>query len=150
MNRKKGGERRYKIVGKDHCVRNSQMPRFDTHFQIDFRKASNEHAELILEVWDWDKHGDDDLISRVVLESLDIRERACTTISNRRQGKFPLEVKPGAVKEELKWGVGNLTLQFKFAKDVDYMAEATKKAFGRTRKTYIAQKIAAAREDFAV
>ena len=150
MNRKQGGLKHYTIKGKDHCVLNSQMPRYDLHLQIDFRKSENEDAELLLEVWDWDKRGDDDLISRVVLDSLDIRERCCTTIANRKQGKFYLTAKPGASKAEAKWGVGNLTLQFKLVDDVDYCAEAQKKAFGRTRKSYISEKIRGAREDFAV
>ena len=51
---------------------------------------------------------------------------------------------------ELKWGVGNLTLQFKLAEQVDYMAEAQKKAFGRTKQKYIQDKIRGAREDYAV
>ena len=66
------------------------------------------------------------------------------------QGKFNLETKPGAIGKELKWGVGTVTLQFKLAEKVNYMEEAQKKAFGRTRQKYIHDKIRAAREDFAV
>jgi len=109
-----------------------------------------EDAELALEVWDWDRTGDDDLVSLCRFDSLEIRERACSTISSRKVGKFNLEAKPGAKLKELKWGVGTLTLQFKLAENVDYMAEAQKKNFGRTRQQYIAEKIRGAREDFAV
>ena len=61
-----------------------------------------------------------------------------------------LQAKPGANAKELKWGVGSLTVQFKMAENVDYMQEAQKKAFGRTRASYISMKIRGAREDFAV
>jgi len=43
-----------------------------------------------------------------------------------------------------------LTIQFKLASEVDYLAESKKKAMGRTRKQYIQNKIRAARVDFAV
>ena len=81
----KGDLSQVKIVGKELAIRNSQTPRFDFHFQIDFTKAENEDAELFIEIWDYDKSGDDDIISRVELDSQDIRERACTTIATRKQ-----------------------------------------------------------------
>mmetsp|Transcript_30560 Transcript_30560/g.39387 ORF Transcript_30560/g.39387 Transcript_30560/m.39387 type:complete len:496 (+) Transcript_30560:59-1546(+) len=148
-NRGRGAEVPIHIDGKDLAVRNSQTPRFDFHFQVDFRKADPD-AELVIELWDWDKVGEDDLVSQVVLSSLDVRQRCCTTIQNRKQGKFNLKCKPGATGKELKWGVGNLTLQFKLAEQVNYMAEAQKKAFGRTRQQYISQKIKVAREEYQV
>lgn len=138
-----------RIEGKELAVRNSQTPRFDFHFQIDFKKA-NEDGELILELWDWDKVGDDDILSQVTLSSLEIRRRCCSTIPSKKQGKFNLKCIPGATGKELKWGVGTLTLQFKLAEQVNYMAEAQKKAFGRTRQQYISAKIKTAREDYQV
>ena len=149
-NRGKGMEVSVPIKGADLCVRNSQMPRWDFNFQIDFRKVSNPDCELRLEVYDWDRHGDDDFISMVVLSGDDIKERCCSTISTRKQGKFNLECIPDAKGPELKWGVGTLTLQFKLAENVDLMAEAQKKAFGRTKAKYISDKIRGARADFAV
>lgn len=148
-NRGRGAEVSIHIDGKELAVRNSQTPRFDFHFQIDFRKADPD-AELEIQLWDWDKVGDDDHVSQVVLSSHDVRQRCCTTIANKKQGKFNLKCKPGATGKELKWGVGNLTLQFKLAEQVNYMAEAQKKAFGRTRQQYISQKIQTARKEYQV
>jgi hypothetical protein len=136
--------------GKDVCARNTQMPRFDLHVRLDFRQQTNDDAVLQLEVWDWDAVGDDDLISLVYFDAMDVRERCCTTVNTKKQGKFPLVCKPGAKAKELKWGVGSLTVQFKLKENVDLQMEAQKKAFGRTREQYIHQKIRAARDDFAV
>lgn len=136
--------------GKDLCVRNSQTPRFDLHVRLDFSKQTNPDAELWLEIWDYDAMGQDDQISCLSFDAMDVRERCCTTIASRKQGKFPLECIPGAKGQELKWGVGSLTVQFKLKENVNLQVEAQKKLFGRTKEQYIQNKIRAARVDFAV
>jgi hypothetical protein len=120
-NRGKGAEVAIQVEGrgKDLCMRNTQMPRFDMHFRIDFSKQTNPDAELWIEVWDYDRLGDDDLISVFRMGADEVKERCCSTLPTKKQGKFNLECKPGAVGKELKWGVGNLTLQFKLKENVD-------------------------------
>ena len=53
-------------LGQSDVKWKSQRPRFDYHIQINF-ETSSEDAELVLEVYDKDKVGDDDFISQVVL-----------------------------------------------------------------------------------
>ena len=53
-------------LGQSDVKRKSQRPRFDYHVQINFETSSDD-AELVLEVYDKDKVGDDDFISQVVL-----------------------------------------------------------------------------------
>jgi hypothetical protein len=60
---------------------------------------------------------------------------SCTTADNSQQQHL---------------GTGNLTLQFKLASEIDYLAESRKKAMGRTKQQYIQDKIRNARIDFAV
>ena len=60
---------------------NNQQPRYDMHYIVDFREASPD-AELVVQVWDKDKHGGDDFISEVRLASIDVR-RLC-----QRKSKF--------------------------------------------------------------
>ena len=52
-NRGKGAEVVIQIEGrgKELCVRNSQMPRYDLHFRIDFSKQTNPDAVLEIQVW---------------------------------------------------------------------------------------------------
>lgn len=86
-------------------------------------------------------------MNMVVLESLDIRQRCCSAVGNVKQGKFKLGVVDNPSLKQEKWGTGNVTLQFKLASEMNYEAEAQKKSFGRTKQTYIRDKIRGARSD---
>ena len=55
-----------------------------------------------------------------MLTAEEVKERCCSTIGSRRQGKFELKARRGATEKELKWATGTLTLQFKLAMQVPW------------------------------
>ena len=135
-------------IGKSDTKYKNQRPRFDYHVQVDFATAS-EDAELLIELFDEDKVGDDDFISQIILKSEDIEAwcQEAATIPH----KIDLDYKPGARKKEMKLAVGQLTIFFKAAKDVDLKAMAEAAAARRQRMQAAADaKINAAREKFAI
>ena len=136
-------------VGRTEVPKGSQRPRFDFHVRLDFgafvnREPPPPDALLTFEVWDWDRIGDDVLVSVLTLESIDVRRRCL--LPDRRPQKLRLGAKPGASKKELAWAVGYLELQFDLASNVDYEGGKTKKAAAsRSVKEIQKLRLAAAR-----
>ena len=52
------------------------------------------------QVWDYDRVGDDDLVSIATLDSLDVRRRCL--LPDRKPQKLLLSCRPGASKKEVR------------------------------------------------
>ena len=130
-------------------------PRYDHHVKIDFGANPEKHkppphdAELELQVFDWDRFGDDDFISTCTVSSKDIRESCC--LPDRRPQKVMLTHRWNASNAEKKFAKGYLLLQYDLASNIDYDKE---KAVQKKSKLSVAEKrrakLSAVRRDFKV
>ena len=149
-------------ISRTAVKKGSLRPRFDHHVKIDFEKGNHreegderervpppDNAVMTMELYDWDRIGDDDFVSQVTLTSLEIREGCC--LPEHRPVKYNLEARPNAKKKEIKFAQGCLLLQFNLAKNIDYKKEAELSAKASTNLAEVkARRIAQARKDFQV
>ena len=145
---------------------NNQQPRYDMHYIVDFREASPD-AELVVQVWDKDKHGGDDFISEVRLASIDVR-RLCQRKSKFQDFKLQA-AGANPSKKEKRLAAGALTIQFHdcaqyasprdkeqgtflYPGDMKFWRQEADKIDRprRDKESEMAKKLAKAREDFAV